>query len=95
MKAELLRLFHNKQHNKLVPGSDVLSKTLKIFDDIVDATTYLRHVFDTLPECLRNDSDTATICTADELYWPHQVNLRSLSCHVLTDIAMKDQTGNS
>ena len=95
MKAELLRLFHNKQHSKLVPGSDVLSKTLKIFDDIVDATTYLRHVFDTLPKCLRNDSDTATIWTADELYWPHQVNLRSLSCHVLTDIAMKDQTGNS
>jgi serine/threonine protein kinase len=94
-EADVLRLFLQRRSSKLVLGPDVLSKTLKFFDDTIHATTYLRHVFDTLPECLRNDNDTTIIWTADKLYWPHQVNLGFLSLlGVFTDITMKDQTGN-
>ena len=93
-EAELLRLFRQRRRSKLVPGPDVLSKTLKTFNVITDASTYLRHVFGTLPQCLRNGNN-ARIWTASKLYWPNEVNLAflSLPC-VFTDIAMKDQTGS-
>ena len=90
----LLRFFRQGQRSKLVPGSDILSKTLKTFNVITDASTYLRHVFGTLPLCLKNGND-ARIWTASKLYWPNEVNVGFLSLPgVFADIAMKDQTGN-
>jgi serine/threonine protein kinase len=69
----LLRLFLEEQTSKLEPDSDVLSKTLKVFRVMTDASHYLREVFGTLPECLRNDNETSTALTANELYWPDKV----------------------
>ena len=91
----LLHLFCQKQSSKLEPDSDILSKTLKIFDVMSDASNYLCEVFETMPECLKNDNNTSTILTANKLYWPNKVDLglASLQC-VLTDTMMKDQTGN-
>ena len=94
-EESLLRMFRRKHGSTWEPASDVLSKTLEIFEDTIDATTYLREVFATFPECLRNNDDTSTVLTANKLYWPDKVNLRIPSLpRVFTDIATKDQTGN-
>ena len=67
---------------------------MQIFENPVEALTYLDGILETLPERFRNDRDT-TILTANKLYWPHEVNLGFLSLPYLsTDITMKDQTGN-
>ena len=49
----------------MVPGPRTF-QTLKIFNVIINATTYLRHIFETLPECLRNDSEATIIWTTDK-----------------------------
>ena len=94
-EESLLRMFRQKHSSTWEPASDVLSKTLEIFEDTIDATTYLREVFAMLPGCLRNNNDTSTVLTANKLYWPDKVDFGFLSLCVLTNITVKDQTGNT
>ena len=89
---EVLLSWYREQHaSELEP--DIVSRAMQIFENPVEALTYLDGILETLPERFRNDRDT-TILTANKLYWPHEVNLGFLSFpYVFTDIAMTDQTG--
>ena len=73
---------------------EVVIRAMQISRIPGEASTYLYDVLQTLPECLRSDSDTTIIWTANKLYWPREVNLGFLSFpYVFTDIATIDQTG--
>jgi hypothetical protein len=74
---------------------DVVSRAMQIFEKRGEGSVYLDDILETLPECMRNDSDTNIMWTGNKLYWPKEVNpvFLSLPC-VFTDISMKDQKGH-
>ena len=54
---------------------DVVSRAVQIFEKPGEASMYLDSLIETLPECMKNDSDTNIMWTANKLYWPNEVDL--------------------
>ena len=80
-----------REEHEIQLEPDIVSRAMEILTIPGEASTYLYNLLQTLPECMRNDSDTNIMWTAEKLCWPHEVDLEFLSFPCMfTDIAMKD-----